>query len=144
MAAEQVESWGVPWEQAFGYVQAVRHGDTIHMAGQFSHDSEGLVAPAPVDEQGRVTDFGTMEEQMRTTYANAGKLLARFGATIDDVVEEVVYVLDMDSAFAAAGPVRRAAFGTETPQVATTILVTPRLAQPGQLVEISFTARLRA
>ncbi len=96
----------------------------------------------PVDEQGRVTDFGTMEEQMRTTYANAGKLLARFGATIDDVLEEVVYVLDMDSALAAAGPVRRAAFGTETPQVATTILVTPGLAQPGQLVEISFTARL--
>ncbi|MFI8528036.1 Rid family hydrolase [Promicromonospora sukumoe] len=144
MAAEQVESWGVPWEQEFGYVQAVRHGNTIHLAGQFSHDSSGLVAPAPVDEHGRVTDFGNMAEQMRRTYANTTELLARFGATLDDVVKEVVYVLDMDSAFAASGPVRKAAFGTETPQVATTILVTPRLAQPGQLVEISFTAQLAA
>ncbi|MEV1043936.1 RidA family protein [Streptomyces sp. NPDC049916] len=144
MAAEQVESWGVPWEQAFGYVQALRRGNTIHVAGQFSHDSEGLVAPAPVDEQGRVTDFGAMEEQLRTTYANTTRLLARFGATLDDVVKEVVYVLDMDSAFAVAGSVRKAAFGTETPQVASTILVTPRLAQPGQLVEISFTAELKA
>ncbi|MFE2977284.1 Rid family hydrolase [Streptomyces sp. NPDC059258] len=144
MAKDQVESWGVPWEQAFGYVQAVRHGDTIHVAGQFSHDGDGLVAPVPVDEQCRVTDFGTMEEQMRTTYTNTAKLLSRFGATMDDVVEEVVYVLDRDSAFAAAGPVRRRAFATGTPQVATTILVTPGLAQPGQLVEISCTARLSA
>lgn len=142
MAVEQVESWGVPWEQEFGYVQAVRHGGTIHVAGQFSHDGEELVAPAPVDEHGRVTDFGTMAEQMRRTYANAAELLGRFGASLDDVVEEVMYVLDMDSAFAASGPVRKAAFGTEVPRVATTILVTPRLAQPAQLVEISFTAKL--
>jgi hypothetical protein len=33
-----------------------------------------------------------MAEQMRTTYANATELLARFGATLGDVVEEVVYV----------------------------------------------------
>ncbi|MFJ7085799.1 RidA family protein [Streptomyces griseus] len=144
MAAEQVESWGVPWEQAYVYVQAVRRGDTVHVAGQFSHDSEGLVAPAPVDENGRVTEFGAMGEQMRTTYANAADMLARFGATLGDVVKEVVYVLDMDSAFAVAGTVRRAAYGTDTPQVASTILETPRLAQPGQLVEISFTAELTA
>jgi enamine deaminase RidA (YjgF/YER057c/UK114 family) len=144
MATEQVESWGVPWEQAFGYVQAVKHGNTIHLAGQFSHDGTGLVAPAPVDEHGQVTDYSTMAEQIRTTYANATELLARFGATLDDVVEEVVYVLDMDSAFAAAGPVRKAAFGVEIPQVATTIVVTPRLARLGQLVEISFTVKLTA
>lgn len=142
MAAEQVESWGVPWEQAFGYVQALRRGNTIHVAGQFSHDSTGLVAPAPVDEHGRVTDFSAMAEQMHQTYANAAQLLSRFGASLDNVVKEVIYVLDMDSAFAAAGPVRKAAFGTDMPEVAATILVTPRLAQPGQLVEISFTAEL--
>ena len=52
-------------------------------------------------------DFSTMEEQMRVTYANAAKLLARFGATLDHVVEETLYVLDVDAAFAAAGKVRR-------------------------------------
>jgi enamine deaminase RidA (YjgF/YER057c/UK114 family) len=142
MAERHVESWGVPWEKAFGYVQAVRDGDTIHVAGQFSHDSEGLVSPAPVDEHGRVTDFGTMAAQWRQTYANAAEMLGRFGASMDDVVSEVVYVLDMDSAFAVAGAAREAAYGTAVPPVVSTILVTPRLAQPGQLVEISFTAKV--
>lgn len=126
MAAEQVESWGVPWEQAFGYVQAVKHGNIIRVAGQFSHDKEGLVAPAPVNEDGSVTDFSNMGEQWRRTYANTIELLGRFGATLDDVVSEVVYVLDMDSAFEVAGPARRAAWGTDVPPVVSTILVTPR------------------
>ena len=49
---------------------------------------------------------------------------------MDDIVEEVVYVTDMDAAFAVAGPVRKAAFGG-APVVASTILVTPRLAFAG-------------
>ena len=48
-----------------------------------------------------------MEQQMRATYANAVKLLARFGATLDNVVEDTLYVLDVDSAFAVLGKVRR-------------------------------------
>ncbi len=40
---------------------------------------------------------------MRTTYANAAKLLkAHFQATFDNVVEETLYVLDVDAAFAAS------------------------------------------
>jgi enamine deaminase RidA (YjgF/YER057c/UK114 family) len=50
-----------------------------------------------------------MEEQMRVTYANAAKLLARFGATLDHVVEETLYVLDVDAVFAVAGKVRKEA-----------------------------------
>ncbi len=34
---------------------------------------------------------------MRQTYANAKKILSEFGATLDNVVEEVLYVTDMDS-----------------------------------------------
>jgi enamine deaminase RidA (YjgF/YER057c/UK114 family) len=50
-----------------------------------------------------------MAEQMRVTYANAAKILAQFGATLDDVVEETLYVLDVDEAFAVAGKVRKEA-----------------------------------
>jgi hypothetical protein len=57
-------------------------------------------------------------------------------------VEEVLYVTDMDAAFAAAGPVRKEAYGSEKPDVASTILVTPRLALPPQLIEIKFIARV--
>ena len=83
-----------------------------------------------------------MEIQMRQTYVNAKKLLAQYGATLDNVVEEVVYVTDMDTAMATAGPVRKEAYGSEKPQVACTILVTPRLALPPQLIEIKFLAKV--
>ncbi len=100
------------------------------------------MAPAPVDENGKVTDFSNMGEQMRQTYANAQELLGRFGASLANVVEEVLYVLDMDTAFAAAGPVRKEAYGQERPRVASTILTTPRLALPEQLIEIKFVAKI--
>lgn len=137
----QVAHFGVPWEKAYGYAQAVRVGNTIRVAGQLSHDDDGtFIAPPPLDGSGRPTDTSNMEPQMRTTYANAAKILARFGAGLHDVVEEVLYVVDMDAAFAVAGPVRKAAYGTESPQCASTIVQVTRLALPPQLIEISFTA----
>ena len=142
MRQAHTERFGVPWEDAYGYVQAVRREDTIYVAGQFAHDGEEMIAPAPLDDRGQVTSYSNMAEQMRQTYVNAAKLLERFGAALPDVVEEVLYVLDMDSAFQAAGPVRKAAYGQELPQVASTILATPRLALPTQLVEIKFVVKV--
>lgn len=137
-------NWGVPWEDAYGYVQAVQAGDTIYIAGQLSHDENGkLVAPAPVDAEGKVTSFANMEAQMRQTYANARTLLAKFGATLDDVVQETLFVLDIDAAFAVAGKVRKDAYGTERPRVASNLIGTQRLAFPEQVIEIAFTAVLR-
>jgi enamine deaminase RidA (YjgF/YER057c/UK114 family) len=138
----QTENFGVPWEEAYGYVQAIKRGDTIYVSGQLSHDGADLVAPAPLDEHGNVTDFANMGEQMRQTYRNAETLLRRFGASLADVVEEVLYVLDIDAAFAVAGPVRRAAYGREDPQVASTLVGTPRLALREQLIEIKLIARV--
>jgi enamine deaminase RidA (YjgF/YER057c/UK114 family) len=83
-----------------------------------------------------------MEIQMRQTYANVKKILGDFGATLENVVEEVVYVTDIEKAFAAAGPVRKEAYGTPAPQVASTLLVTPRLSFPAQLIEIKLIAKL--
>ncbi|WP_406631375.1 RidA family protein [Amycolatopsis sp. WGS_07] len=140
--SKAAEYFGVPWESNFGYAQAVRHGDTIYLSGQLSHDGDQLIAPAPVNSDGTVTDFSAMEAQMRRTYENTADLLKRYGATLDNVVEEVLYVLDVDAAFAVAGPVRKAAYGREDPQVASTMLATPRLAFPEQLIEIKFIARV--
>lgn len=88
---DQVESFGVPWEESYGYVQAIRRGDTIYLSGQVAHDGTELVAPAPVNDDGRVTDFSNMGEQLRQCYTNAAHLLSRFGASLDDVVDEVIY-----------------------------------------------------
>lgn len=143
MSRKDAKGLGMPWEDLYGYAQAVKVGDTIYLSGQLSHDDEGnVVGPAPLDDEGRIEDHSNMEIQMRQTYANAKRLLAKYGATLDDVVEEVLYVTDMDAAFAVAGTVRKAAYGSEKPDVASTILVTPRLALPPQLIEIKFIARV--
>jgi enamine deaminase RidA (YjgF/YER057c/UK114 family) len=138
----KTESHGVPWESANGYVQAIQHGDTIYISGQVAHDGPDLVAPAPLGGDGRITDTGNTAAQMRQCYANAATLLARFGASLDDVVDEVLYVVDMEAASAVAGPVRKEAYGRPDPQVASTWIGTPRLALPELLVEIKFIARV--
>lgn len=138
---KEVANLGMPWEEQYGYAQAVKVGDTIYVSGQLSHDDEGnMVAPAPLDPAGRIVDHGNMGAQMARSYANIKKVLAHFGATMDDIVEEVVYVTDMDAAFAVAGEVRKQAYGGR-PVVASTILVTPRLAFPDQLIEIKVVAK---
>ncbi|MEC4564223.1 RidA family protein [Pseudomonas inefficax] len=129
--------WGVPWEEGYGYPQARRVGSEIFISGQFNHDEEGnLVAPAPLGADGRPSDFSSMGEQMRVSYDNIAKLLALYGATMQDVVEETLYVLDMDAAFAVVGKVRKAAYGIERPQAASNIIGVARLAQRPQLIEI--------
>ena len=140
---KDVKGFGMPWEDEYGYAQALKVGDTIYLSGQLSHDEQGnVVGAAPLDDSGNISDHSNMETQMRQTYANAKKILGEFGATLDNVVEEVVYVTDMDQAMRVAGPVRKEAYGSEKPEVASTILVTPRLALPTQLIEIKFVAKL--
>ena len=141
--SKDVKGFGMPWEDTYGYAQAVKVDDTIYVSGQLSHDEQGnMVGAAPLDDSGRIRDHSNMETQMRQTYVNAKKILSQFGATLDNVVEEVLYVTDMDTAFAVAGSVRKEAYGSKKPAVASTILVTPRLSLPTQLIEIKFIAKV--
>jgi enamine deaminase RidA (YjgF/YER057c/UK114 family) len=46
--------FGVPWEDAYGYAQAIKVGDTIHVSDQLSHGGKGsLIAPASLVSQAR-------------------------------------------------------------------------------------------
>lgn len=138
---KKIVNLGVAWEGLFGYVQGLQVKDTIYLSGQLSHDASGaLVAPATLDGAGKPADYTQMEEQIRQTYRNAVALLKEFGATLDDVVEETLYVLDVDAAFAAAGKVRKEMYGREQPQCASNLIGVSRLAFPAQLVEITFRA----
>lgn len=137
----EVANHGVAWEKAFGYAQAVKVKDTIYISGQLSHDAAGnLVAPADVDEFGRPVSYDAMEPQIRQTYENARLLLERFGASFEDVVEETLYVLDVDAAFPAAASVRKEMYCSEVPQLASNLIGVSRLAFPQQLVEVTFRA----
>ena len=127
--SKEAKSLGVPWEEQFGYSQAVKAGDTIYLSGQVSHDDEG-----------NVLGIGDMEVQMRQGYANIQKVLAQYGATMDNLVQEHLFVTDMEAAFAAAVKIRREVF-SGFPTVASTIVQIQRLAFPELMIEISCTAR---
>jgi 2-iminobutanoate/2-iminopropanoate deaminase len=123
-------SLSMPWEKEYGYSQAVKVGDTIYVSCQVSHDDSGnIVSP------------GDMEAQMRQTYANIRKVLAQYGATMDNIVDEILFVTDMNTAFAAAVKCRKDVF-FDALVVASTIVQVQRLAFPELMIEIKCVAKL--
>lgn len=123
-------SLGMPWEDQYGYAQSIKVDDTIYLSGQVSHDDEG-----------NVLGEGDMEVQMRAAYANIGKVLAQHGATIENVVEETLYVVDMDAAFHARVKMKDEVFGGN-PVLASTIVQIERLAFPQLMIEIRCIAKV--
>lgn len=128
--SKDIQSLGMPWEQEYGYSQAVKVGDTIYLSGQVSHD-----------DTGNIVGLGDMEAQMRQAYANVQKMLAQYGATMANLVDEVLFVTDMEAAFAAAVACRQEVF-SGTPVVASTIVQIQRLAFPELLIEIKCVAKV--
>jgi enamine deaminase RidA (YjgF/YER057c/UK114 family) len=101
-----------------GYAQAVKVGDTIYASGQVVHD-----------DNGKIVGKGEMEAQMRQAHSNIHKVLVQYGATMDNIVDETLFVTGMDSAFAAAIKCREDVFLC-APVVASTIVQIQRLAFP--------------
>lgn len=130
MLTKEPTSLGMPWEELAGYSQAVKTGDTIYLSGQVGHDDEA-----------NILGVGEMEVQMRTAYGNIAKVLEAYGATIDNVVEETLYVTDMDAAFEARVKMKDEVF-SGSPVVASTIVQIERLAFPELMVEIRCVAKL--
>ncbi len=127
---KEVENLGMRWEKEYGYAQAVKVEDTIYLSGQVSHDDKGNIVGA-----------GNMELQMRQAYANVRKVLARYGATMDNVVQEVLFVTDMNAAMPARAKVKQEVFSGQ-PVVASTIVQIQRLALPEFMIEIQCIAKV--
>lgn len=127
---KEAKSLGMPWEKEYGYAQSVKVEDTIYVSGQVSHD-----------ETGKIVGRGDMEAQMRQAYTNIQKLLAQYGATMNNIVDETLFVTDMDAAFSAAVKCRENVF-SGIPVVASTIVQIQRLAFPDLLIEIRCVARV--
>ena len=127
---KETKGLGMPWEKEYGYSQAVKVGDTIYVSGQVSHDDKGnIIGP------------GDMEAQMRQSYANIKKVLAMYGAKMENIVDEILFVTDMDAAFAAAVKCRQDIF-SGTPVVASTIVQIQRLALSELMIEIRCVAKV--
>ncbi len=122
--SKEAKYFGMPWEKEYGYSQAVKVDNTIYVSGQVSHD-----------DKGNVVGRGDMEVQMRQAYENIKKVLAQYGATMDNVVDEVLFVTDMDAAFDARVKCKQEVF-SGNPVLTSTIVQIQRLAFPELMVEI--------
>ncbi len=127
---KEAKSLSMPWEKEYGYSQAVKVGDTIYLAGQVSHDDEG-----------NVLGEGDMEVQMRAAYHNVEKVLAQYGASMENVVDEILFVTDMDAAFGARVKMKQEVF-SGSPVLASTIVQIQRLAFPQLMIEIKCVAKV--
>jgi enamine deaminase RidA (YjgF/YER057c/UK114 family) len=128
--SKESKGFGMAWEKEYGYSQAVKVGETIYLSGQVSHDAEG-----------NIVGLGNMEAQMRQAWANVKTLLAQYGATLDNIVDEVLFVTDIDAAYAAAVKIRPEVF-SQRPSVASTMVQIQRLAFPELMVEIKCIAKV--
>lgn len=113
--------------QRLGFSSAIKVDDTIYIAGTLGIMEPGLPLPE------------TFEDQLRQIYRNLAAALSYFGGSLDDIVEQTVYVTDLDEAL-AAGHVRREIYADKVPP-ASTLVEVRRLALNAK-VEIKATARL--
>jgi enamine deaminase RidA (YjgF/YER057c/UK114 family) len=81
-----------------------------------------------------------MDAQMRQAYANVANVLQQFNLTMNDVLEETIYVTDMSLALSVGPNVRREVY-TEHPAVASTLVQVQRLVVADALVEIRIVAK---
>jgi enamine deaminase RidA (YjgF/YER057c/UK114 family) len=117
--------YGVPAEKDFGYAQAIKSGDLVHVSGQLSFD-----------EAGEFVHAGDFAAQLTRTYANMDRVLDHYGATRNQIVSQTLYLVNLRQNAAATAEGNLGYFGDHRP--ASTVLGVTELTLPGQLVEISF------
>ena len=111
--------------------QAVQVGDIIYLSGQVG-----------VDERGSAPDG--IVAQTVLAYQNVKAVLAEFGATLDNVVEETVFVTDMAETMSQVQEIfdaRASAYG-QRPEVAQTLVGVSALVDPAFKLEIKCTAHV--
>ncbi|WP_419992879.1 RidA family protein [Streptomyces boninensis] len=114
----------VPAESHFGYSQAIKSGDQIHVSGQLAFD-----------EAGELLKPGDFAAQLKQTHAAIDKVLDHYGATRNQIISQVLYLVDLPRHADAMAEGNRAYFGEHRP--AATALGVTELTFPGQLIEIS-------
>lgn len=117
-----------PLGAAIGYSRAVRAGDLVFVSGTTASGPDGT-ALHPGDGFAQAT----------LVLQRIGDALRGLDATLEDVVESRIYLIDI-AQFAAVGRAHGAAFAAIRP--ATTMVEIGPLLAPGLVVEISAMASL--
>lgn len=113
------------------YAQGVKVGNVLYLAGQVG-----------VDEKGK--PGADITEQTKLAYANIASVLAEFGATMSNVVDETMFVTDVADVMANASTVfaaRGEAYGG-VPEVCQTVVQVSALVMPALQIEIKCVAHL--
>jgi enamine deaminase RidA (YjgF/YER057c/UK114 family) len=126
---EQVQYHNKALEQALGFSAIVHANGLLHLAGIIS-----------IDDQGTVLAPGDIAAQVNRIYDIMEETLAKNGATLAHVVNEVMYTTDMAKLMEAV-PVRNQRYEGHAFPAATAVQVVA-LAFPGALLEIQATAQL--
>ena len=127
---KDIRQLGMEAEEAYGFAEAVKVGDTIYISGQTAYVG-----------QGHIVGVGDMAAQMRQAYTTIATLLEGYGATMRNVVDETLFVTDIAAASQAARTVRKEAYGGVF-EVASTLIGVAELGAPELLIEIRCTARV--
>ena len=121
-AKPKTYSHGVPWEEEHGIVQGYRVNDTVHISGQFSHDT-----------QGNFID-GDITAQTLRAFENLDRVLAGFGLSRTNIAYVELYLTNAQAHFETAVGLYRAYIGDHRP--AGSCIGVTYLASPDQLVEV--------
>ena len=127
---KDVRNFGNFVETLYGFSEAVKVGDTIYIAGQTAFG-----------EDDSFDGEGDMAVQMRRAYSNIERLLGMYGASMQAVVDETLFVTDMAAAITVANDVRKEIYGGRF-ELASTLCEVSGLGAPQLLVEIKCTARV--
>lgn len=127
---EQVVYFNEPVEKQFGFAALVKTGELLHLSGVLA-----------VDEQLNVVAPGDMPGQIERIYDVIEATLALVRADLSSVVNETVFVTDMQ-AFAAAAAVRSKRYSKCAPPASTAVQVAG-LFFPGCVIEIQVVAQFR-
>ncbi|MBO8186497.1 RidA family protein [Streptomyces spirodelae] len=125
MATIDSFNYGVPAESDFGYSQAIKSGELIHVSGQLSFD-----------EAGEFLYAGDFAAQLKQTYVNMDRVLNHYGATRNQIVSQTLYLVNLQQHAAPTMEGNLKYFGGHRP--ASTVVGITELTMPGQLIEISF------
>jgi enamine deaminase RidA (YjgF/YER057c/UK114 family) len=111
--------------------EAVQVGNILYLSGQLGMDDEGNVAD-------------DLLAQVKQAYAGLKHVLAEFGATLDNVVDETFFVTDVEELMTNVEPIyaaRQEAYGG-LPEVAQTVIQIGALVDPRCKIEIKCIAHL--
>ena len=111
--------------------QGVRVGNVLHLSGQVGMDAEGTIPES-------------MVEQTSLAYANIQAVLTEFGASMDDIVDETLFVTNVDEVHECLEEMftkRAQAYGKQ-PEVTQTLIGVNALLLPDLKLEIKCIAIL--